>query len=156
MQRITTFLTFNDQAEEAMNFYTSVFPNSRVVSANHVRSGGPGEQDTLFSATIELDGQELMLLNGGPAFTFAQGISLFVRCEMQTEVDEFWTKLSDGGEEGSCGWLTDRFGVSWQIVPRVLSHLLSDEDTKRTDRVLDAMILMKKLDIEALQNAYAG
>ncbi len=155
MQRITTFLTFNDQAEEAVAFYTSVFPNSRVVSTRRQRQDGHDGNGALLSATFELDGQEFMALNGGPTFTFAQGISLFVTCETQAEVDEYWEKLSEGGQEGPCGWLTDRFGVSWQVVPRVLGELLDDEDAQRANNVLDAMLSMSKLDIAALEAAYA-
>src|SRR5687768_6367231 len=120
MQKITTFLTFSDQAEEAVNFYTSIFPDSRIVSTTRYGDAGPGPRGSLMSATFELAGQDFMALNGGPSFAFAQGISLFVDCETQAEVDEHWEKLSEGGKEGPCGWLTDKFGVSWQIVPRVL------------------------------------
>lgn len=149
MQRkITTFLTFNDEAEEAMNFYTSIFDGSKIVSTT------PGPNGTLMSGTFELDGQEFMALNGGPSFGFAQGISLFVDCETQEEVDELWDKLSEGGEEGPCGWLTDRFGVSWQVIPRALGELLSDEDPEKARRVMEAMLQMSKIEIDGLRKAY--
>ena len=149
MQRkITTFLTFNDEAEEAMNFYTSIFDDSKIVSTT------PGPNGTLMSGTFELDGQEFMALNGGPSFGFAQGISLFVDCETQEEVDELWDKLSEGGEEGPCGWLTDRFGVSWQVIPRALGEMLSDEDPERARRVMEAMLQMSKIEIDGLRKAY--
>ena len=154
MQRITTFLTFNDRAEEAVDFYTSVFPNSRVVSTRRQRQHGHDGGDALVSATFELDGQGFIALNGGPSFVFAQGISLFVSCDSQAEVDEFWEKLSAGGQEGPCGWLTDKFGVSWQVVPRVLGEMLDDEDPQRANNVLNAMLGMSKLDVAALEAAY--
>jgi predicted 3-demethylubiquinone-9 3-methyltransferase (glyoxalase superfamily) len=148
MNKITTFLTFNDQAEDAVNFYTSIFDNSKVLSTT------PGPGGTLMSATFELDGQQFMALNGGPSFGFAQGMSLFVNCETQDEVDELWEKLSAGGEKGPCGWLTDKFGVSWQIIPRALGELLNDEDPEKSKRVLNAMLQMSKIDIEGLRKAY--
>jgi predicted 3-demethylubiquinone-9 3-methyltransferase (glyoxalase superfamily) len=154
MQKITTFLTFDDQAEEAIDFYTSIFDNSRIVSATRYGEAGPGPRGSLMSATFELAGQEFMALNGGPSFTFAQGTSLFVSCETQEEVDEYWEKLSEGGEEGPCGWLTDKFGVSWQVVPRVLGELLNDEDPEKAKRVMDAMLQMRKIEIEGLRRAY--
>jgi predicted 3-demethylubiquinone-9 3-methyltransferase (glyoxalase superfamily) len=145
MQKITTFLTFNDQAEAAVKLYTSVFRNSKVLSTT------PGPNGGLMTATFELEGQRFMALNGGPSFTFAQGISLFVNCETQAEIDELWEKLSAGGGKGQCGWLTDRFGVSWQIVPSVLGKLLGDKRTGM--RVMQAMLQMTKLDIAALERA---
>ena len=154
MQKITTFLTFNDQAEEAIDFYTSIFPDSRIVSATRYREAGPGPEGALMSATFELAGQEFIVLNGGPSFTFAQGISLFVSCETQQEVDEYWEKLSEGGEKGPCGWLTDKFGVSWQVVPRVLGEMLNDEDPEKAKRVMNAMLQMSKIEIEGLRRAY--
>jgi predicted 3-demethylubiquinone-9 3-methyltransferase (glyoxalase superfamily) len=154
MQKITTFLTFDDQAEEAVNFYTSIFPNSRIVSVTRYGEVGPGPQGSLMTASFELDGQEFMALNGGPSFTFSQGISLFVGCETQEEVDEYWEKLSEGGEKGPCGWLTDKFGVSWQVVPRILGELLHDEDPERSKRVMNAMLQMSKIEIEGLRRAY--
>jgi predicted 3-demethylubiquinone-9 3-methyltransferase (glyoxalase superfamily) len=154
MQKITTFLTFNDQAEEAINFYTSIFPSSRIVSTTYYGDAGPGPAGTLMSATFELEGQPFMALNGGPSFSFAQGISLFVDCETQAEVDELWEKLSDGGEPGPCGWLTDKFGVAWQVIPRALGELLNDEDPERAKAVMNAMLQMSKIEIAGLRQAY--
>ena len=154
MQKITTFLTFNDQAEEAINFYTSIFPDSRIVTATLYGDAGPGPKGSLMSATFELAGQEFMALNGGPSFSFAQGISLFVDCVTQAEVDRYWEKLSAGGEKGPCGWLTDKFGVSWQVVPRVLGEMLSDEDPEKAKRVMNAMLQMSKIEIDGLRRAY--
>ncbi len=147
MQKITTFLTYKDQAEEAMNFYISLFKNSKVVSI--MRSGG-----AVLGATFQLDGQQFIVLNGGPHFNFAQGISLFVSCETQEEIDELYEKLSEGGEKQPCGWLKDRFGVSWQIIPPVLGELLRDKDPEKSKRVLQAMLQMHKIDIKALKQAY--
>lgn len=152
--KITTFLTFDDQAEEAMNHYTSIFDNARIVSTQRYGAAGPGPEGSLMSGTFELDGQEFMALNGGPSFSFSQGISLYVDCETQEEVDELWEKLSEGGEEGPCGWLTDKFGVSWQIIPRALPELLGDEDAERSQRVMNAMLQMSKIDIAGLRRAY--
>jgi predicted 3-demethylubiquinone-9 3-methyltransferase (glyoxalase superfamily) len=156
MQKITTFLTFNDQAEEAVNFYTSVFPDSRIVSTSRYGDAGPGPKGSMMTASFQLAGQEFIALNGGPSFSFAQGISLFVTCETQEEVDEYWDKLAEGGEHGPCGWLTDRFGVSWQVVPRVLGELLNDEDPEKAKRVMNAMLQMGKIEIEGLKRAYEG
>ena len=153
-QKITTFLTFDGTAEEAVDLYTSVFPNSRVTSKRYYGAAGPGPKGSLMTASFELGGQEFMALNGGPPFEFSQGISLFVDCETQDEVDHYWEKLSQGGEQGPCGWLTDRFGVSWQIVPRVLGEYLSDEDPEKANRVMNAMLQMSKLEIEGLRRAY--
>jgi predicted 3-demethylubiquinone-9 3-methyltransferase (glyoxalase superfamily) len=154
MQKITTFLTFDHQAEEAVNFYTSIFPDSRIVGTSRYGDAGPGPKGSLMTATFELAGQQFMALNGGSSFAFAQGISLFVSCETQEEVDEYWEKLSDGGEKGPCGWLTDKFGVSWQVVPRVLGEMLNDEDPERARRVMNAMLQMSKIEIEGLRRAY--
>ena len=156
MPKITTFLTFNDQAEQAAALYTSVFKNSKIVSSMYYGDAGPGAKGSLMTATISLDGQELMLLNGGPSFTFAQGMSLFVSCETQAEVDDYWSKLTAGGKEIQCGWLVDKFGVSWQIVPTVLVKLLSDKDPKKAGRVMQAMLKMVKIDIAALEKAAQG
>ena len=142
--KITTFLTFNDQAEEAMNLYVSVFKNSKILNVwRH-------SKDKLMSATFEIEGQTFMVLNGGPHFTFSPGISLFVSCETQAEVDELWEKLSEGGEQQPCGWLKDRFGVSWQIIPTALGKLLGDPDPEKSKRVMDAMLKMKKIEIAGL------
>lgn len=155
-KKITTFLTYGDQAEEAVAFYTSIFPDSRIVSVNRYGEAGPGPEGSLMSATFELAGQEFMALNGGPSFSFAQGISLYVDCETQEEVDELWERLSEGGEKGPCGWLTDKFGVSWQVIPRALGDLLGDEDAERAQRVMNAMLQMSKIDIAELRRAYEG
>jgi predicted 3-demethylubiquinone-9 3-methyltransferase (glyoxalase superfamily) len=152
--KITTFLTFDGRAEEAIELYTSVFPDSRITSKSYYGDAGPGEKRSFMTGTFELAGQEFMALNGGPSFTFAQGISLFVDCETQEEVDDLWERLSEGGERGPCGWLTDRFGVSWQIVPRALGELLSDEDPGRSQAVMEAMLQMGKIDIAGLKRAY--
>ncbi len=146
MQKITTFLTFNDRAEEAVDFYVSLFKNSKTVSV--MRAG-----DAVISATFQLDGQQFIALNGGPSFTFAQGISLFVSCETQDEIDELYEKLSEGGEQQPCGWLRDKFGVSWQVVPPVLGELLGDKDPERSSRVMQAMLQMHKIDIASLKHA---
>jgi predicted 3-demethylubiquinone-9 3-methyltransferase (glyoxalase superfamily) len=153
MQKITTFLTYNDQAEEAVNLYTSVFRNSKILSMHRQGDPGPGPRGALISASFELEGQRFMALNGGPSFRFAQGISLFVNCETQAEIDELWEKLSAGGAPGQCGWLTDRFGVSWQIIPSILGALLSDPDAAKAGRAMQAMLGMGKLDIAGLKRA---
>ncbi|HSL66469.1 MAG TPA: VOC family protein [Gaiellaceae bacterium] len=155
-QKITTFLTFDGRAEEAVDLYTSIFPDSRVTSTSRYGDAGPGPKGSLMTATFELAGQEFVALNGGPSFTFSQGISLFVDCETQEEVDEYWEKLSEGGDPGPCGWLTDRFGVSWQIVPRVLPELLADQDPALAQRVMEAMLGMGKIEIEGLERAARG
>ena len=154
--RITTFLTFAGRAEEAVAFYTSIFDNSKVLSTTNYGEAGPGEPGSLMSASFELDGQEFYALNGGPSFTFSQGISLFVDCETQDEVDRYWEKLSEGGEPGPCGWLTDRFGVSWQVVPRRLGELLSDPDREKANRVMQAMLQMSKIEVGELERAAAA
>jgi predicted 3-demethylubiquinone-9 3-methyltransferase (glyoxalase superfamily) len=155
-KKITTFLTYDDRAEEAMNFYTSIFDNSRILSTSRYGEAGPAPAGTFMTGTFELAGQEFMTLNGGPSFTFSQGISLFVDCETQEEVDELWEKLSEGGEKGPCGWLTDKFGVSWQIIPRALGELLNDPDAEKSERVMKAMLQMGKIEIEGLRRAYEG
>ena len=156
MPKITTFLTFDHQADEAAKLYTSVFKNSKIVSAAYYGDAGPGPKGSLMTATISLDGQELMLLNGGPSFTFTQGFSLFVSCETQQEIDGYWQQLTAGGKEIQCGWLVDRFGVSWQIVPSILGKLLGDKDRQKANRVMQAMMKMVKLDIRGLQQAAEG
>ena len=156
MQKITTFLTFVDQAEEAVEHYTSIFENSRILSKSYYGEAGPGEQGSLMTASFELEGQEFVALNGGSSFTFSQGISLLVTCETQEEVDEYWEKLSAGGEPGPCGWLTDKFGVSWQIVPRALPQLLGDPDREKANRVMSAMLGMQKIEIAGLEEAAAA
>jgi predicted 3-demethylubiquinone-9 3-methyltransferase (glyoxalase superfamily) len=153
-KKITTFLTFDGKAEEAVNFYVSIFDDSRIVSSNRYGEAGPAPAGTFMSANFELAGQEFIALNGGPSFTFSQGISLFVDCETQQEVDELWEKLSEGGEKGPCGWLTDKFGVSWQVIPRALGELLNDPDPEKSKRVMEAMLQMSKIEIEGLRKAY--
>ena len=153
-QKITPFLWFDNQAEEAVNLYTSVFKNSRIVNVARYGEAGPGPKDTVMTATFELEGQEFIALNGGPEYKFTEAISFFVNCESQEEVDELWEKLSAGGEQGPCGWLKDKYGVSWQIVPTVLGELLSDPDPVKSQRVMQAMFQMKKIDIEGLKEAY--
>jgi predicted 3-demethylubiquinone-9 3-methyltransferase (glyoxalase superfamily) len=156
MQKITTFLTFNDQAEAAVQFYTSLFKNAKVVSTTRYGDAGPGPKGSLMTATFELEGQQFIALNGGPSFTFSQGISLFVRCDSQAEIDRLWERLTEGGQEVACGWLTDRFGVSWQIVPAELLRMLSDPDQQKAGRAMQAMLGMTKLDIATLKAAYEG
>lgn len=152
-QKIVTFLTFNDRAEEAVNLYTSVFRNAKILSTSRYGEGAPAPAGSFMSAEFELEGQRYIALNGGPSFTFAQGISLLVNCDTQEEIDELWERLSDGGEKGPCGWLTDRFGVSWQIIPRDLGAWLSDPDPAKAKRVMDAMLQMSKLEIKVLEDA---
>jgi predicted 3-demethylubiquinone-9 3-methyltransferase (glyoxalase superfamily) len=155
MQRITPFLWFNDNAEEAINLYTSIFPNSKIVSVTRYGEGAPGPAGSVMTANFELDGLEFIALNGGPLFSFSPAISFFVSCKTQAEVDELWGKLAEGGEEQPCGWVKDRFGLSWQIVPTVLGELMGDPDPVKAQRVMQAMLKMFKLDIAALQQAYA-
>lgn len=151
MQKITTFLTFNDQADQAARFYTSIFKHSRITST----SMGPG--GTVMSVSFELAGEEYIALNGGPSFSFTSGFSLMVSCDDQAEVDELWAKLTDGGVEEPCGWLKDKFGVSWQIIPKGFGQLLSGGgDPARSQRVVQAMLQMKKIELAGLQRAYDG
>jgi predicted 3-demethylubiquinone-9 3-methyltransferase (glyoxalase superfamily) len=154
MQKITPFLWFDHQAEEAVNFYTSIFPNSKIGSISRYGEGSPIPEGTVMTAIFELDGQEFMALNGGPVFTFSQAISFFVHCETQEEVDGLWEKLSEGGEKQPCGWLIDKFGVSWQIVPNVLGELLNGPDAGKSRNVMNAMLQMGKIDIAKLKLAY--
>jgi predicted 3-demethylubiquinone-9 3-methyltransferase (glyoxalase superfamily) len=150
MKKITPFLWFDNQAEEAMNFYVSIFKNSKVLSVT------PGPNGTAISVSFELDGQEFIALNAGPQFKFTEAISFFVNCTTQAEVDELWEKLTaDGGEESRCGWLKDKYGLSWQIIPSVLSELMGDKDPEKAGRVMQAMLQMNKIDIKTLQQAYA-
>jgi predicted 3-demethylubiquinone-9 3-methyltransferase (glyoxalase superfamily) len=153
MHGITPCLWFDTQGEEAARFYTSVFPNSRILEVVRYGAAGPGPEGTVMTVSFELDGQRFVALNGGPEFTFSEAISFQVSCRTQEEVDAFWSKLSEGGEEGPCGWLKDRYGVSWQIIPTVLPELLSDPDPQRSERVMRAMLAMKKLEIDALERA---
>jgi predicted 3-demethylubiquinone-9 3-methyltransferase (glyoxalase superfamily) len=154
MQKITTFLTYNDQAEEAVKLYVSTFKNSEILNISRYGEGAPLPAGTVITASFVLEGQEFIALNGGPTFTFAEGISLFVNCETQEEVDELWEKLSEGGEKGRCGWLKDKFGVSWQIIPSTLGRLLQDEDPKKAAKVMQAMLQMSKIDVAELRRAY--
>lgn len=153
MQKITPFLWFDGKAEEAMNFYVSIFKNSKVVSVTRYGDAGPGPKGTVMSATFQLEGQEFYALNGGPQFKFTEAISFFVNCETQQEVDELWEKLSAGGAKSQCGWLKDKFGLSWQIIPSALGKMLGDKDPKKAQRVMQAMLQMTKIDIKALQQA---
>src|SRR5450830_1865517 len=155
MQTITPFLWFDDQAEEAAHFYTSVFPSSSILDVTRYGEGAP-QAGTAMVVTFVLDGLELHALNGGPGFPFTEAVSLYVTAETQDEIDELWTRLTDGGEPGRCGWLTDRYGLSWQIVPPVLGELLSDPDPARAGRTMQAMLGMGKLDIAELQAAADG
>jgi len=154
MQKITPFLWFDGRAEEAMNFYTSIFKNSKTGTVTWYVGGEHGVEGTVMTVTFQLEGQEFMALNGGPEFTFTPAISFFVHCETQEEIDELWEKLSEGGEKGQCGWLIDKFGVSWQIVPTVLGELMNDADAEKARRVTEAMLQMTRLDIERLKQAY--
>jgi predicted 3-demethylubiquinone-9 3-methyltransferase (glyoxalase superfamily) len=156
MQKITPFLWFDGQAEEAMNFYTSIFKNSKVVSVHRHGEAGPWPKGTVMSAAFQLDGQDFMALNGGPHFTFSPAISFFVNCKTQEEVDELWDKLSAGGEKQRCGWLKDKYGVSWQIIPSALGELMNDPDPVKSARVMKAMLQMTKIDIAGLKRAHEG
>ena len=156
MQKITTFLWFNDNAEEAAKFYTSIFKNSKIGKVTRYGDAGPGAKGTVMTVIFELAGQEFMALNGGPQFKFTEAISLMVKCQSQKEVDELWEKLSEGGEKGPCGWLKDKFGLSWQVDPTVLGKMLSDTDPRKSQRVMKAMLKMSKIDIAALKRAYDG
>ncbi len=153
MPKITPFLWFNDNAEEAMNFYVSIFKDSKTVSVSRYGEAGPGPKGSVMTASFQLAGQNFVALNGGPKYKFTPAISFVVNCESQQEVDHFWEKLSAGGREDQCGWLTDKFGLSWQIVPTVLMNLLQDKDAARAKRVMSAMLQMKKIDIAALKRA---
>jgi predicted 3-demethylubiquinone-9 3-methyltransferase (glyoxalase superfamily) len=155
MPKITPCLWFDTEGEEAARFYTSVFPNSRVVDVARYGAAGPRPEGMVMTVRFELDGQTFVALNGGPDFTFDEAISFVVNCETQEEVDTFWSALSEGGEEGPCGWLKDKFGVSWQIVPTALLELLADPDAAKSQRVMHAMLNMKKIEIDALERAAA-
>jgi len=156
MSRITPFLWFDHQAEEAARFYTSIFPNSKIEKISHYGDAGPGPKGTVMTVEFVLDGQHVIALNGGPQFTFNESISLSVDCKTQDEVDRYWGMLTEGGQEGPCGWLKDRYGLSWQINPTVLGQMLSDPDRSKANRVMKAMLAMKKIEIEDLEKAYAG
>jgi predicted 3-demethylubiquinone-9 3-methyltransferase (glyoxalase superfamily) len=156
MQKIAPCLWFDGKAEEAARFYTGVFGNSRIATTMHYTDAGPGKKGSVLAVTFELEGQEFMALNGGPQFTFTPAISLFVHCSSQQEIDGYWAKLCEGGAPQQCGWLQDRFGVSWQIVPDVLGQMLRDPDATKAKRVMDVMMKMVKLDIAQLEQAYRG
>jgi predicted 3-demethylubiquinone-9 3-methyltransferase (glyoxalase superfamily) len=155
MPEITPFLWFDTEAEDAAKFYTSVFPNSKVVDVSHYGSAGPRPEGMVMTATFELDGQKVTALNGGRNFKLNEAFSFTVSCKDQAEVDAYWSTLAEGGEEGPCGWLKDKFGVSWQIVPTALTELLGDPDREKSQRVMKAMLSMRKIDIDALERAAA-
>lgn len=154
MQKITPFLWFDNQAEEAANFYVSIFKNSKIVVVTHYGDSGPGPKGSVMTVGFQLEGQDFTALNGGPQFKFSEAISLVVNCQTQAEVDDLWAKLSAGGEEVQCGWLKDKYGLSWQIVPAVLVEMLSDPDPVKSQRVMQALFKMKKLIIADLKKAY--
>jgi predicted 3-demethylubiquinone-9 3-methyltransferase (glyoxalase superfamily) len=154
MQKITPFLWFDSQAEEAARFYTSIFPNSKINQVAYYGENTPGSPGTVMTVNFEIGGQEFGAINGGPIFKFTEAISFYVPCETQSEVDDYWEKLSVGGEKGQCGWLKDKYGVSWQIVPTILGKLMSDPDRVKANRVTQAMLKMTKLDIDQLMHAY--
>lgn len=154
MQKINPSLWFDDQAEEAANFYISIFKDGRIVNVTRYGSAGPGPEGSVMTVDFQLRGQDFNAINGGPQFTFTEAISLLVNCESQDEVDEYWEKLSDGGETGPCGWLKDKYGLSWQIVPVVLGEMISDPDQAKSQRVMQAMLQMTKIDVAELRRAY--
>ena len=156
MQKITPFLWFDDNAEEAMEFYVSIFESAKVLNVARYGDAGPGPKGKVMTARFRLEGQEFVALNGGPHFKFTEAISFVVDCKNQQEVDRLWTKLTDGGTPSQCGWLKDKFGLSWQIVPSALPRMLGDKDPEKAGRVMKAMLQMSKIDIAALERAYAG
>ena len=153
MQKITPFLWFDGKVEEAMNFYISIFKNSKILSISRYGEAGPGPKGTVMTTKFELNGQEFIALNGGPQFTFTEAISFVVNCETQHEVDELWEKLSTGGQKSRCGWLKDKYCLSWQVIPTILVELLQDKDPAKSSRVMQAMLQMDKIDIETLRRA---
>jgi predicted 3-demethylubiquinone-9 3-methyltransferase (glyoxalase superfamily) len=153
MQKITPFLWFDGKAEEAANFYVSIFKNSKIVSVGRFGDAGPGPKGSAMSVKFQLEGQNFNALNGGPQFTFTPAISFFVSCQTQEEVDDLWERLSAGGEKSRCGWLKDKYGVSWQIIPSILDELLQSKDAEKSSRAMKAMMKMDKIDIKALQQA---
>ena len=155
MTSITPCLWFDTEGEEAANFYTSVVKNSRILDITHYGEAAPGKTGSVLTVTFELDGQKFVALNGGPQFTFSEATSFYIECHSQEEIDEYWSRLGEGGEEGPCGWLKDRFGLSWQIVPVRLMELISDTDPETSNRVMAAMLQMKKIDLEAIEQAAA-
>ena len=156
MQKISPFLWYNDNAEEAVNFYTSIFKNSKILAVARYGEGGPGPKGSVMTINFQIEGQEFIALNGGPHFKFNEAISFSVDCETQEEVDELWEKLSEGGQKSQCGWLKDKYGLSWQVNPRILGELLSDKDPEKAKRVMEAMLQMEKIDIKTLKQAYDG
>lgn len=154
MPKINPFLWFDTQAEEAANFYVSIFNDSKIVNINRYRPAGPGLKGSVMSVVFQLDGREFIALNGGPLFKFTEAISLMVHCQTQEEVDTYWARLLEGGEESRCGWLKDKYGLSWQIIPTLLGEMLSDPDPKKAKRVMEAMLKMKKIDVAELKRAY--
>ncbi len=156
MPKIAPFLWFDSQAEEAANFYVSVFPNSKIGKVARAGEGGPFPKGSVMTIEFELDGQTFIGLNGGPMFKFNEAVSFTIECKTQEEVDRYWGALTEGGQESQCGWLKDRFGLSWQVVPTILPQLLTDPDRARAGRAMAAMMTMKKLDIAALKKAYEG
>jgi two-component system sensor histidine kinase QseC len=156
MDKIATCLWFDGQAEEAAKFYVSVFKNSRIVETSYYNDAVPSQAGKVLTVTFELEGREFVGLNGGPQYTFSPAISMFVKCETQAEVDTLWDKLVEGGAPVQCGWLTDRYGMSWQIVPTVMLRFLQDKDREKSKRAMQAMMGMVKLDIAALEKAYEG
>jgi len=156
MQKISPFLWFDDQAEEAARYYVSVFKNAEILGVSRFGEAGPRPHGSVMSVGFRLEGQEFTALNGGPAFDFSPAVSFFVNCDGQEEVDDLWEKLTDGGEPGQCGWLKDRYGVSWQIVPKSLGELLGDPDPTKSRRVMEAMLKMSKIDVASLRRAYEG
>lgn len=156
MPKITTFLSYESGAQEAAELYVSVFPNSRITRITRYGAAGPGAPGSVMTVAFELDGRKFVALNGGPHFTFTDGVSLAVTCETQEEIDAIWERLTEGGEEGPCGWLRDRFGLWWQVNPSLLGELLSDTDPERSQRVMAAMLEMKKIHIAELERAYEG
>jgi len=153
MSKITPFLWFDNNVDEAIKFYASIFKNSKLLYEVKYGEAGPGPKDTIMTATFELEGQKFMALNGGPMFKFTEAISLFISCDNQEEIDYYWEKLSEGGEKSRCGWLKDKFGLSWQVVPKNLGELLHNSDSKKANNVMQAMMAMDKLDIAALEKA---
>ncbi len=156
MPKITPFLWFDGNAEEAVNFYTSLFKNSKILSVSRYGDTGPGPKGSVMVMRFELDGQQFLALNGGPLYKFSPAVSFLIDCQTQEEIDRFWEKLSDGGKTSQCGWLDDKFGLSWQIVPTILGELLSDKDPKKSARVMKAMLGMTKIEIKGLKDAYDG
>jgi predicted 3-demethylubiquinone-9 3-methyltransferase (glyoxalase superfamily) len=156
MQKITPFLWFDTQAEEAANLYTSIFKDSKILTVSRYGDAGPGPKGSAMTVSFQLEGQQFLALNGGPHFKFTEALSLLVNCESQQEVDALWSQLSVGGSEGRCGWLKDKYGLSWQIVPSAMGQLMSDPDPQKSKRVMEAMLQMKKLDIGALERAHRG